>query len=369
MAYQLTKEGLKDAFSSGLNLRAPISHEKLMNYGVDNYYDCYIIDGSGNDTVGKASDYWKQTDPTDPFVGTYTLPSSLTKVLIQSRPAYSHSFLTLRCHGFPDLSKYSAEPYSTFLNFGLGAKDLGNGAVWFSLKNNNQLYAMAGGIWNDLEVEITSLLPADYMTAWHRYSIIMTENIAEFFVDYDLVAIAILGITRAGYVDWPNPPLNNIVPPPYGILWAASQVCKHQPAFISLKTTAEAEIVWSLAPHSFRVGEIPPIIPRVFWLFKSGTSNKLVDVTVTEADTSVTSAPIPLFGYASKTFYFRADQAGTLDIEILTETGNWRTYDSFNIRANTLEHYTMLGDAVLGRIVFTPSTYDAIISEAEVVVR
>jgi len=82
---------------------------------------------------------------------------------------------------------------------------------------------------------------------------------------------------------------------------------------------------------------------------------------------SITSQPLSVFGRRNKTIYFQADQAGTLDIEVLGLSGNWRTYESVAISADTLEPYPMTGDAVLCRVTFTPSAYPATIDEAEVV--
>jgi len=79
------------------------------------------------------------------------------------------------------------------------------------------------------------------------------------------------------------------------------------------------------------------------------------------------SLPLMLLGYSSKTFHFQSDQAGTLLIEVYTLTGNWRTYDSLSVVADTLLSYVMTGNAVLARITFTPTAYPATISDAEVV--
>jgi hypothetical protein len=70
-------------------------------------------------------------------------------------------------------------------------------------------------------------------------------------------------------------------------------------------------------------------------------------------------------GYYKKSIYFMANQAGSLDIQILTQGGNWRTYDTVSMSANTLMKYRIEDEVILARIVFTPSTYPATILEAE----
>jgi len=82
---------------------------------------------------------------------------------------------------------------------------------------------------------------------------------------------------------------------------------------------------------------------------------------------SVTSKAISVLGCDKKTIYFIADQSGTLAIQVLSPTGNWRTYDTASISANALATYTMTGSARLIRITFTPSSYPCTIGDAWIV--
>jgi len=103
-------------------------------------------------------------------------------------------------------------------------------------------------------------------------------------------------------------------------------------------------------------------------LYRSGDSppysTPLAGLSV---DPDVTSEPFPLFNYSRKTILFQADGAGTLDIDILTQTGNWRTYDSQSVSANTLLTYNFGGEAYTGKVKFTPDNPPATINDAEVV--
>ena len=122
-----------------------------------------------------------------------------------------------------------------------------------------------------------------------------------------------------------------------------------------------------ISPNFYRWGEGEPNPPRAFRLYQADSESLMVGASIDTG--SLTSHPVPIYGRRSKTFYFMADQAGTLDIEILTLSDNWRTYDSVSISANKLLVYPMTGDAVLARLTFTPSTYPSTIEEAEVVLR
>lgn len=61
-------------------------------------------------------------------------------------------------------------------------------------------------------------------------------------------------------------------------------------------------------------------------------------------------------GYDKKTIYLISDQNGTLDIEVDPDLrGNWQTYDSISVTANTLATYIATGNFARMRFKFTPS--------------
>jgi predicted GH43/DUF377 family glycosyl hydrolase len=114
------------------------------------------------------------------------------------------------------------------------------------------------------------------------------------------------------------------------------------------------------------IGLYVGIQPDVFRLYQAGTATPFAGSTISSG--SLTSHPVPIGDYSKKTIYFLADQAGTLSIAVLTQTGNWRTYDSVGTSANTLKVYSIAGEAGVIRVTFTPSAYPATVSEGEVVV-
>jgi hypothetical protein len=202
-------------------------------------------------------------------------------------------------------------------------------------------------------VDITSYLPSDYNTAFHLYAIKVNKSTAEFYIDTTLVAVAV----RTGIS------FTTIAGPPYAIFGTTKKGFHEAPAFIEFYLTDVDK--YYLDPTQFRAMSGDPLPPRSYQLYLAGSNTKLAGYSISSG--SVTSHPVPVFGYKDKTLYFQADQAGTLLLEILTLSGNWRTYDSDTISANTLWWYKMTGDNVLARLTFTPSTYPATVSEAEAV--
>jgi len=57
-------------------------------------------------------------------------------------------------------------------------------------------------------------------------------------------------------------------------------------------------------------------------------------------------------GYTERTIYFLSDSVGTLTIEIKEPDGDWRTYGTADISANTLEEYSPTGEIEFLRISF-----------------
>jgi hypothetical protein len=128
---------------------------------------------------------------------------------------------------------------------------------------------------------------------------------------------------------------------------------------------ATSDVVAPLSPYRFRVSDGKEIVPLALPLYLDDTDTALAGYSITSG--SVTSHPIPTFGYTRKTIYLMASQGGTLEVQVFTLTGNWRTYDTVSTPANTLLSYTLDDEAILSRAVFTPSAYPARVDEAGVV--
>jgi hypothetical protein len=140
-------------------------------------------------------------------------------------------------------------------------------------------------------------------------------------------------------------------------------------AFVELSAdrtqVAPSDITVPLSPYRFRVSDGVEIAPLALPLYLDNSDTALAGYSFTAG--SVTSHPIPTFGYPRKTIYLMASQGGSVEVQVFTLTGNWRTYDTVPSPANTLLSYTLEDEVILARVVFTPSAYPARVDEAGVV--
>jgi hypothetical protein len=208
-------------------------------------------------------------------------------------------------------------------------------------------------------VNVSFALPSDYTTAAHFYWIKHNRSQAWFGVDNRLIGVALFtrsGVERILYEN----------SPPYTIYIAPFSMPSdlYPMLFLEPNRDAKGNIVPTtidLPWRRVRITSGDPQPPFALPLYVAGTNTLMAGQSISSG--SLTSHPIPVFGYDRKTIYFMSDQAGTLEIQVFTLSGNWRTYDTISAPANTLTAYVMTGDALVARVVFTPSTYPAKILE------
>ena len=208
------------------------------------------------------------------------------------------------------------------------------------------------GSWCDL----LPVVPADWETAQHYYTIKSNRWGAELYIDGVLRALQVFATDTTGVLG------TQVAGPPYAII-----VSSWYPTPPTLPAMFEPAPGWlfPLSPEDFRYTEGDPCPPRRYPLYDAGTNNTFAGLVCAGAEVS---HPVPAFGYANKTLLFRADEAGTLDIEVLMATGNWRDYDTgIAVAANTLLVYNIASQAALVRFEFTPTAPPATITEAEVI--
>jgi hypothetical protein len=299
----------------------------------------------------------------------YTIPSGYYNYLATySRASLLYPFVGANTK-LPDLT-----PYPTGTGIYIGFEQGGatfTGIACFLLTRTDTgiiLYARYGSrSWLAL-MDVTSRLPADYTTAAHKYYVKVNSWGAEFFIDNRLVAVGL---------DIPEASQNNIATcPPYAIGVADAHTIKRLHTLVEMAfpypnpaniRPNPGSLTLPLSPTYFRWGEDEPNPPRAMRLYQANSTSLMAGASISSG--SLSSHPIPIYGRTGKTLYFQADQAGTLLLEILTLSGNWRTYDSVSVSAGTLVAYPMSGDAVLARVTFTPSAYPCTVAEAETALR
>jgi len=355
----LIRAALRTALREELDIHSAFTFEKFLREGVDAHFNCRYVDLEYTHKLGRASEFWKQIEYKSPFGGYLVCPADKWAVSLYGKRSVPYGVLTVRAK-MPSLTK---DGQSVYFGFECGS-EAGTGQAYFLYRRVagvEEMRAVIGGFLGigGQNPDITTLLPADYKTVEHTYSIVVMKHLVEWYIDETLAAVS-LNCPRLAI------PVTAWNPPPYGIGRTIGLMSQSITPLLEVTGHAD-ELRFELSPYNFRVTQGDPLPPRVWRLYKSGSSDLLADQTISAG--SITSHPIPLIGYDEKTFYFRASQAGTLDIEVLTLTNNWRTYDSVSVSADILLSYTMLGNVILARVTYTPTSYPATVSESEAVLR
>jgi hypothetical protein len=350
------KRLIREELTSALDVHSSFSWEKALREGVDAHFNCIVDDLSSppNVTIEPASSYWVLTKQTDLPEGYLVCPATKSGLALYSKRAFNYGHIAVKTK-LPDMTGYASNAW-IFFGFENGWA-AGNGIAAFKWDANNNLWAvLATPFWKRGPiVDLTNMLPSDYQTAYHVYSIKLNRNMAVFYIDTKAVCYGLFT---------PNSYFTPISGPPYALFSVETEIASSQLALIEIGGRGK-ELKLDLPYYNVRVIDGDPCPPMVIRLYQSGTNTLLAGLSLSSG--SVTSHPVPIFGYRDKTIYFQTDQSGIILIEILTQTGNWRTYDSDTVSAKTLWWYKMTGDAVLARITFTPYTYPCTILDAEVV--
>jgi hypothetical protein len=358
------RKALAEKLSERLDLHSTFQWEHFLEQGVDAHFICRTIGLDGAQGLAKASDYWKQVDYKSPFEGVLTLPRDRGIVGLYSRRAFIHPQLTAWVK-LPYLSPVGNETIMMyFLGFENGSEYF-NGIASFCLTTSpslgsNILRVAVGPLGGYIFLSINAVKPADFNTAYHVYRVVSARDMVFFIIDDRIRCVAVKCL-QGGYVKVKEntPPYSIVLTPP---------MSSSLTALIEINTNrsleAPSDFAVPISPYCFRVSDGEETIPLSLPLYLENSDTALAGYSISSG--SVTSHPIPVFGYRDKTLFLQASQSGSVSIEVYTLAGNWRTYDSDTVSANTLWRYKMTGDAVLARLTFTPTTYPCTVSDAGV---
>jgi len=343
-------------------LREELEHntftrEKFVYYGLDAFFEAAVIktDGTRTDRV-KISDVWKLDDPVT-LDGHVEVPSGYYLVHINAKKAYMYPLVSVD-------TVLPSSGHEVYFGFESGI-NTHTGLFAFRYfppsPGSEDLLAYILTSNMDKQVSILNLAPANRNTARNRYMIQVTRNLVTWYINGVPVCFGVM--TETGVE------ISNISGPPYAIIVFKAPVARTLMPMIEVNlSTALRPTVFNLSPADrFSFIEGDPCPPKAFNLYQASSSSLMAGASIGSG--SLSSHPLPLLGWSGKTFYFQASQGGTLTIEVLDLNGVWRTYDSVPIAAGTLKPYPMVGDALLGRVTFTPSTYPATVNVAELYVR
>jgi len=212
---------------------------------------------------------------------------------------------------------------------------------------------------------VTSLLPGDYLSANHLYSVKINAGFVEFAVDGDLVAVYVLGETDQTLYTG-EPYVVRVLP-----LDLPSAMSALFELGVEDPEGTYPEYTVDINPTLVRWNSGSPTPPRTYRLYDGGADTLLTSGTY-DTGTSYKSHPVPIRGYEQVNMSIRADTAsvaGGLITQVLTQDGNWRTIDTYDLGANEFYYLDVNVDFPLLRVGYEPSANGASITDAEVNLR
>lgn len=280
-----------------------------------------------------------------------TIPTGYRHLSVYSRKAFS----------YPSLAVYTTlVTLAANLRAGFGV-EVGGGVrlpmayFWEYDTEANLAFGSIGEGVNYLD--ITTLLPGDYDTADHLYHVKVNKCNCELFIDDILVAIGLFGLKEA-IPDWENNPPYAIGSRKTGLLAAS------QPAIVEIDNTgATLTLPLDITDNNFVAADGDPLPPRQYALYNENTATKWNGQAI--AAGTITSHPVPVWGYPNKTLHFQANGAGSLDMEFYVG-GAWRVAETIAILANTLMVRVIDSEQPIIRFVFDPDAYPTTVNAAEV---
>jgi len=356
-AGEIGREALRTTLREELDLHDGFFWTNYLTIGLDGFFYGRTWNLDNTESAVIPSDYWKQITNAVLSDGEYRSPSTVRGVDIGTRRIFPYGVAAFRTK-LPTLTadgQYVRMGFRNDSGDGQGTANL----FWTRIAGVEHLLFQAGGAFYHNTVYIDAALPADAKTVRHIYTIIVTKAQAELYIDDALVAVMInasgLNFTNKAY-------------PPYAVSPANTTFTPHMVAAITV-TGQGVELIHPIAPSNTRISQGDPLPPRMYRLYEEYTSTLLAGKEMLAG--SVSSHAVPIFGYPTKTLYFRANQSGSIYVQMLTETDTYRTYNTTVedriVTADELYSYTILGAGVIARIRFTPDAYPCTISEAEMV--
>jgi len=187
-----------------------------------------------------------------------------------------------------------------------------------------------------VNLEVTSFIPANYDTGANDYTIVLTRNQSELYINKVLRGVILHNLGEA-IPSWENnPPITTL---------------------LELQGPTENRVAFNLDGAHYYVADGIPCPPRQYAVYNENTSTKWSNLATGGA--TQTSHPIPIWGYNKKTFTIETDAPGTLKIQVYK--GGWRTYKTQVLTADEPYFYNMVdGVAPIARMVYEPTNGDTI---------
>lgn len=212
----------------------------------------------------------------------------------------------------------SGETTNQWLGFEFGGGQF-SGILCF-VKLDDKLYLEAGGSsGSNLLLDIENLAPSDYTTAKHIYSIKISRQSCEFFIDGEMVGFFVWSPHLREYRNTSDPLIkaDNREPYAYGVL--KGNIPRHHSTLIE-GHSEETDFRMDFTPPSFRYcpGLRKPF--RHYPLYQEGTTSLMGGQTLSSGD--MVSDVFPLMGWKNKQLLFRSEtNDSTVNLEVFDTQG------------------------------------------------
>jgi len=217
-------------------------------------------------------------------------------------------------------------------------------------------------------LNVSTLIPNDIYSREYIYGLKLSNNLVELYMGDSAANTSLIAIVVTSF-DMAVNTIENTEP--YVIGCYPTDIPTAMPAFWEVNNDTDSPVTVGIKANDFIVSSGVEVPARLYRLYDWKASSLLTSGTY-DSGTSHKSHPFPVLPFDTVTILFRADTDSASDgftIEVLTQEGSWRTYDSFTTSANTLRQCTITGRFPFARIGYEPSADGASITDAEVSVR
>lgn len=213
----------------------------------------------------------------------------------------------------------------------------------------------AGTATNDTQCILGTLMPSDYATAKHNYTLVLTKCQGELYIDHAFKGVFLLGF-QGTIPKWESNP-------PYVLGSTEKPFISEISAFLENALPTEKESLLGVPPTSFFVGDGIPCPPRHYDVYTENTSTKWSSLSVAEGVT-INSHPIPIWGFSTKSLHYKLTSTlSAAKLQVYTG-GAWQDYVDLTVDGK-YHPLTITAEAPIARLTVTGGTGGGTINFAE----
>lgn len=239
------------------------------------------------------------------------------------------------------------------------------GIASFRFLDDSTVKAIAGGYPKSGGARTNDVTDRLYYSPWngtYRYYIKVNRASVEFWQDFRLVGIVQFGLGQSGWGNSPNYLVRDA--DPYYLKQMFGSLDAPMSALVEMATDNVGDTT-ELALGGIYAAEGDPAPPRQLEPWTGGSNWAGTSIS----SGTLTSDRIPCAGYDDVTVFFKADTAGTLDLNVDYGFDALDEYDSVSVPANSLKKYKPAEEKPWLQLEYTPDSYPATVTRANVVMK